>query len=197
MRSFLRSIPVALLIAIVTAPGTAPAEPSASKRQVILELLEVAGGGKMAEQMSQVMLASIRQNQASMVEQFLASEKSLSPEDEARVRAYLSQRDRISQKFAERLPERLDFQALLETVYVPLYDKYFSEEELRAIVAFYRTPAGAKSISAMPRVMQEGMAATLPLIQPVMASLAQEILAEEQAAALQQAPVTPRRGPTP
>jgi hypothetical protein len=36
----------------------------------------------------------------------------------------------------------------------------------------------------MPQLMQEGMAATLPLIQPIIMKIAGEILREEQAIAL-------------
>jgi hypothetical protein len=39
---------------------------------------------------------------------------------------------------------------------VQLYAETFTEAELRAITAFYRTPAGQKSVRAMPELMRRG-----------------------------------------
>lgn len=38
---------------------------------------------------------------------------------------------------------------------VPVYDRLFSHDELRSILAFYRTPAGAKLLQALPAVQKE------------------------------------------
>jgi len=39
---------------------------------------------------------------------------------------------------------------------IPLYAKYFDHEEVRALVAFYQTELGRKTIAVMPQLMQEG-----------------------------------------
>lgn len=38
---------------------------------------------------------------------------------------------------------------------VPIYDKYYSPEELREIIAFYKTPAGQKMIEVTPKIVSE------------------------------------------
>ena len=40
---------------------------------------------------------------------------------------------------------------------VPLYDKYFSLEDLKAINTFYGSAAGQRILSSMPQIMQEAM----------------------------------------
>ena len=40
---------------------------------------------------------------------------------------------------------------------VPVYHKYFSHEEIKALVAFYQTPVGKKAVTVMPRMVQESM----------------------------------------
>ena len=40
---------------------------------------------------------------------------------------------------------------------VPIYHKYFSHEEIKALVAFYQTPVGKKAVTVMPRMVQESM----------------------------------------
>ena len=42
---------------------------------------------------------------------------------------------------------------------VPIYDKYFSDDELRQLMAFYETPVGKKTITVMPQLMNELMRA--------------------------------------
>lgn len=37
----------------------------------------------------------------------------------------------------------------------PIYDKYYSPEELREIIAFYKTPAGQKMIEVTPKIVSE------------------------------------------
>ena len=41
---------------------------------------------------------------------------------------------------------------------IPLYHRYFSHEEIKAMLAFYSTPAGQKTISVMPQMAQESLA---------------------------------------
>ena len=42
---------------------------------------------------------------------------------------------------------------------VPIYDKYYSEQEVDELVAFYNSPVCKKTISMMPMIMQESMEA--------------------------------------
>jgi hypothetical protein len=47
----------------------------------------------------------------------------------------------------------------LEELVIPIYSKYYTLEEINAIIDFYNTPTGKKMIETMPAVMQESMAA--------------------------------------
>lgn len=40
---------------------------------------------------------------------------------------------------------------------IPVYDKHFSAEEIKQLMAFYQTALGKKTIEVMPLVMQESM----------------------------------------
>lgn len=46
----------------------------------------------------------------------------------------------------------------LTTLIAPLYEKYYTEEDLDQLIAFYQSPVGKKSIQIMPQIMQESMA---------------------------------------
>ncbi len=42
---------------------------------------------------------------------------------------------------------------------IPIYKKYFSDQEIRELIAFYQSPIGEKIILVMPRVVNESMKA--------------------------------------
>jgi hypothetical protein len=50
----------------------------------------------------------------------------------------------------------LDVEAVLEEL-VPIYEKHFTEEELRAYIKFYSTPNGQKLVRTIPLIMQESI----------------------------------------
>ena len=47
----------------------------------------------------------------------------------------------------------------LTKLIIPIYDKYFTENDLDALIAFYSTPAGIKIRDATPLITKESMAA--------------------------------------
>jgi hypothetical protein len=158
----------------------ARAEISESKRLLIRELLLLSGGGQAAEQVAQLFLEQIRYVYGSMVEEVVASESDLSVEEKQALRQHLADFDRFATAFRARFAERIDLGALLESVYVPLYDRYFAETELREIVAFYRTPTGRKMIAVLPSLMQDGLESSAPQLEPKLMALVGEILADQR-----------------
>lgn len=42
---------------------------------------------------------------------------------------------------------------------IPIYDKYYTEQEIDELINFYKTPLGQKTIKVLPNITQESMAA--------------------------------------
>lgn len=40
---------------------------------------------------------------------------------------------------------------------IPIYDKYYTADEINKLIEFYQKPLGKKLISVMPQIMQESM----------------------------------------
>lgn len=76
----------------------------------------------------------------------------------------------IDQQRAEMMGLMKDLLAWekLEPLYVRVYQKTFTQQELDAMLAFYKTPAGAAMIAKMPAVMQNTMEEMQGLMGPVM-----------------------------
>jgi hypothetical protein len=84
--------------------------------------------------------------------------------------------------FWDKFAAKMDAQGLIEKV-VPIYDKYYTIDDLRAVNAFYSSPAGQKILATLPQIMQESMAAGQAWGQEVAKKAAEEIAAESKAAA--------------
>ena len=82
------------------------------------------------------------------------------------------------------MKELLDWKKL-EPVYVRIYQKSFSQEEVDGMIAFYKTPAGQAVIGKMPAVMQNTMDEMQQMMTPVMQKMQrmqQDVAAEMKAA---------------
>jgi hypothetical protein len=185
-----RKIGAAILGAGVAAgvwmqPVSGEAELTESKQEVVRELLTIVGAGAIAEQMrdqqSIVELMRMQPSYQPMMELAVSEQIDLSEADRKRLLARLENFDAFAERFRALFAERLNFSTIIDSVYLPLYDKYFSEEELRQMVAFYRTPVGRKTIAVMPSLMQEAGQGVEDAVWPIAVGLVQEIVSEERA----------------
>ena len=174
-----------LAVSVLMLPARSDAEVTESKQEMIRELLTIVGIVGMAEQMrdqqSVVELMQMQPSYHQMMEMATSEQADLSEVDRQLLLARLDDFDAFAERFQALFIERLNFSTIIETVYPPLYDKTFSEEELRQMITFYRTPVGRKSIEVMPSLMQEAAAGIEEAVRPLAIGLIQEIVAEERA----------------
>ena len=85
----------------------------------------------------------------------------------------------FSARYRERVAQEIDFKKFQEDVSVPLYDKFFSEQELRDLLAFYRTPTGQKSLKVMPELLAESMQQAATVLGPQISRIVDEVMQEE------------------
>ena len=82
------------------------------------------------------------------------------------------------------MKELLDWKKL-EPMYVRIYQKSFSQQEVDGMIAFYKTPAGQAVIGKMPAVMQNTMDEMQQMMGPVMQKMQrmqQDVVTEMKAA---------------
>lgn len=103
------------------------AEIDKDKRQEIETMLRLTGMERMVDQMM-----------AQMIQNMSANMKSVPPE------------------FWPRFAKKINSAELIEKI-IPLYDKYYTLEDLRAVNAFYASPAGQRVLQTLPQIMQESM----------------------------------------
>jgi hypothetical protein len=171
----------ALLLAVAAAFAADRSPVPESKRQLVLDLFELTGGDGCEEQLMGVLLARLEQNQGAVIEQAVAGTSGLSAEEQSELRAQLAGAGGFLAELRRRLPEQIDLQQQLQQVVLPRYQRHFDPQDLRAMVAFYRTPAGRKAASLLPRIAQDSIREVADAVQPQVLGLVEKIIAEEAA----------------
>jgi len=154
---------VLFLVLLVSLPAVlAAAEPSASgssHEQAARELFDLVGGKDLARSASLAMLNQFKSN----------------PE--------LAPYEDVFKTWIDKVWAESD----MGREFVRLYTESFTEDELRQVIAFYKTPVGQKTLQKMPELLQQGMAygqrqaqAHLPELQEAIAARKAELEAKEQ-----------------
>jgi hypothetical protein len=117
----------ALFLAASAAGGQAPT-PVSSHESAARELVRLSGGAGLAEAGAEAMMGTIRQN----------------PE--------LAPYEDVFRAWYRKVFAAGDLESELAGLYVGV----FSEGELRELIAFYKTPVGAKTLTVLPALMQQG-----------------------------------------
>jgi len=153
---------------------------SASKRAVINELLEVTGAKENFAKVLDSVFAMEEIQSSRSIESRINDDKSTSPEEKKELlqKAQASS-DRIAKRFRDYFTTELNLQAGVEEISISLYDKYFTEDELRDLVAFYKSSTGKKAITVLPKLFSDSMTMVSEKYDSKIAEFVKRITAEE------------------
>jgi hypothetical protein len=150
---------LAMLFALSSGLAAQTPAPSPPHQQAARELFEMIGGKDLAKTASMVILSQLASN----------------PE--------LARYEDIFKAWVEKIYAGDNIGKEIAR----LYTEAFTEDELRQLIAFYKTPVGQKALQKMPELMQKGMAygqklaeAHLPELQSMIAARKKELEAKEQ-----------------
>ncbi len=83
-------------------------------------------------------------------------------------------KDPKQQELFAQARKELDISQIYE-IMIPAWDKYLTGDDIKAILAFYRTPAGQNLLVAQPKIMGECMPAIMQWSQDVAQRLMQRM----------------------
>jgi hypothetical protein len=155
-----RLIPVILLcgsiaIAADNPSPTSPAPSNPPSEASIKQLLEVAQARKLVDSVMAQMDNLMQQTVAQATRGQKIPDKVQKDIDQQRA------------EMVTMMKELLDW-TKLEPMYVRIYQKTFSQQEIDGMIAFYKTPAGQAVLSKMPAAMQNTIDEMQQLMGPVM-----------------------------
>lgn len=149
---------------------------SPEKRALIKELLEITESSKNA---NQVMESMVRSELPKMVSTILKTVPALNSDRPEVQKQFSDIVSRMAVKYRDRVIKQIDLSQLIEQISYPIYDKYFTESELRDIIGFYKSSTGKKAISVLPQIMVDSMSRTNDILLPKMSRIMTEIITEE------------------
>jgi uncharacterized protein len=140
----------AVMFAIAAAAHAAPPSEAA-----VRELMEATNARASMAASMQNMSKALPQALRMRAETAVRNNPKMS--DEQR-KAELASVDRRLPAIAAALQKELNDPKLVDALYkevLPLYARHFTADEVTALTAFYRSPAGKKSLEVMPALMME------------------------------------------
>ena len=162
-------------------PTTALALVTPEQKAAVKELLEAMNFKKM---MSQT-VAAMTQSFPQIMEQMTAGDMTLNAEQKVEAR-------KLSAKSGETMVKSMtdiysDPQVVqgMEDIMAKAYASNFAVDEIKAITAFYVSPAGKKMLAAQPQLLQQTMPEIMTLVTPrvkeLMSKMAKDIAEQAKA----------------
>jgi uncharacterized protein len=162
-------ISFALMVSVVAQDPPKP-EMAPAKRALIAELLQITEVEKTAAGVYQGLLEQQRKMSLEVITRTVEVHPDyaqLSDEDKERVkREVLEKSTHAERRVQQLIDERVNFPKLIEEISYQLYDKYFTEQELKDLIDFYKSPTGKKATAVVPKLFAESMELVGLALQP-------------------------------
>jgi hypothetical protein len=141
-----------LCLVMQSGPGLAAESAGTSE---VKQLIELTGGQRQYQQITAIMTRGIQTSFSAGLARAL-KEHPISPTQRARAKGILDRNfSRFIQAFQQEMQRSMPWENLVRDVYTPVYLKHFTAEELREIIAFYRSPTGQKFAARNPLLVQD------------------------------------------
>jgi hypothetical protein len=120
------------------------------KRAAIQEFLNLIGATQFAKSLFVSLIDQYSQALAkSSIDDF--EKKKWPPEVMERVKILSNDfYSRLSKRLREEVPARIEYEQVANRLYLEAYDEYFSESEIRELLAFYKSPIGQRFLGFGP-----------------------------------------------
>jgi hypothetical protein len=164
-----------VLFAIAVTPLHAQVDERARKQQLVTELMKALDVKQLTQSMIETVMGRMSEGRPASVD--ASSDSASTRQADA---ALKKEREHL-EAFRLRLYARIDYVKFANEVYVPLFTKTFSGDELEQLVAFCRTKAGQKFIGLMPNLSMNVIMDGMRLFQPDMTAVEDELQNEELA----------------
>jgi uncharacterized protein len=156
---------------------------SPEKQALIKKLLDATNSKKNAEEIFKSQFDELVKQMPEIVWQTISEMtelKQLAPKQQQEMRAKMSESAaRISTRMRELFLQRIDIGQLIEEISYRVYDKYFTDSELKDLVDFNESATGKKVIEVMPKLVAESTAKVTEVIMPKVKGIMSEIQVDE------------------
>ncbi len=183
------------------APAPAPVPVTPELRAAVKDLLDTTKTREGLAQTLQQMSQSVRPQMGQMMAQRIEVNAALTPEQKQQVRASMEQPFESAVADGQKIVT--DPKVVDDTVdrMTALYAQRFTLDEIKQLTAFYKSPLGQKSISAVPGIVHDAMQGSMSVLVPKLNALADSTVQKQVdtvtkgGAGASKAPAAPAKAP--
>lgn len=155
-------------------------EISAEKKAVISEIIVVTKADVQSKEIVEKMFAQMEAMYPVIMDSLIEKREGLSEAQKAKMKSELVEKNAsFTKKFNQKFLGAINFQDYINEVFYPLYDKFFTVEELKQLLAFYKSPVGQKFNSIMPEFSAESVKMAQNYLVPKIDGIVKDIMNEE------------------
>lgn len=154
-------------------------EISADKKQVIEEIIKSVRAEEQMKATMEKMFEQMENVYPAVVDSMIDGQENLTVAEKTKLKAEMIERNaEISKRFNQKFLNVINYPEFLEQVFYPLYDKFFTVEELKDLLAFYKTPTGQKFNNVIPEFSAESIRLSQIYLIPKIDGLLKELINE-------------------
>lgn len=179
MKKLIKTSLLVIAISVFSTFAAAQGKMSEEKRKLIADVISTTRADQQFLDIFDKMLESMEKTYPKIVSQTLENDPKLSAAERKQIIDSLAPRVKLfSQKFRERLPQKIDSKKFIEELIYPLYDKYFTEKELSDLLVFYKSETGRKFISVTPQLVADSGEITEKVLLPQILVIVEDVMKE-------------------
>lgn len=157
-----------------------PTEISADKKAVIAEIITVTKADVQSKEIIEKMFAQMEAMYPAIIESLVTKQEGISEAEKTKIKTDLIEKNAaFNKKFNQKFVSAINFQDYINEVFYPLYDKFFTVEELKQLLAFYKSPIGQKFNSITPEFSAESIKMAQNYLLPRIDGIMKELMSEE------------------
>lgn len=152
---------------------------SEEKKKAIEELLEITEIGSRIKSLDRVFKRNARRTfRLTVIDELKSKQfgKTLSKEELEKI--VKERTEKLSNRYDELFGKRVNLDGLVRRIAFDVYAKYFSVNEIKDIIGFYKTPTGSKARKVMPQLSRESMIETQKQLKPKLSKIVKLVLEE-------------------
>jgi uncharacterized protein len=169
-----------LLLASTSLSAKADDQLSSEKEGLIKQVLDASRATRNAQLGYELVIAQAVRGMNTALEMRIDQDTKMSADEKAQAKKTLiAQLDKRMDRFKQLSAEKINVPQLVTQIYLKLYAKYFTDEQLKVMLDFYKSPTGQHVLDVFPQLTDEAThivnAEALPKIKEAGAQFDQEI----------------------
>ncbi|MEP6901453.1 MAG: DUF2059 domain-containing protein [Actinomycetota bacterium] len=161
--------------------ANAQTEIAPEKQAAIKELVTLINGYNKAEDLVKIFSRQMETVGEATINAVLEERTDLTAAEKKSLRESLSANQKeMSKRYLDKMMQKLNYNEMINDIASIVYDKYYTLDEIRDLLAFYKTPTGQKTLKTMTPLLTDTLQLTQERLVPKIPVILREIQDEEK-----------------